>query len=152
MLRRDKSRGYALRLRRIIAHWFDICAANSPTDLSFNVRLISLTNSAGESKQQAKGVFVQMWICRLPNERAGMRGAAAWLVRNMFISSFPQCSSIYPQLSTKLSTNLFTGNGHTIVLRRDLPGDILTDSVVGVAGVVGLRGSPGERYFVGAVC
>jgi hypothetical protein len=73
-------------------------------------------------------------------------------VRWMFISSFPQYSSIYPRLSTELSTNLFTGNSPTIVLRRDLHSDFLTgSSVAGVAGVVGLHGSPVERYSVVAV-
>jgi hypothetical protein len=70
-------------------------------------------------------------------------------VRWVFISSFPQYSSIYPRLSTKLSTNLFTGNSPTIVLRRDLHSDFLTGS--SVAGVVGLHGSPVERYSVVAV-
>ena len=59
------------------------------------------------------------------------------LVRWRFIPGFPQYSSIYPRLSTKLSTNLFTGNSPTIVLRRDVYGDILTgSSVAGVVGVV----------------
>ena len=71
------------------------------------------------------------------------------LVRWRFIPSFPQYSSIYPRLSTKLSTNLFTGNSSTIVLRRDVPGDILTGSRV--VGVVGLGGSPVGRYSVVAV-
>jgi len=70
-------------------------------------------------------------------------------VRWVFISSFPQYSSIYPRLSTKLSTNLFTRNSPTIVLRGDLHGDFLTGS--SVAGVVGLRGSPVGRYTVVAV-
>jgi len=126
-----------VRLRRIIAHWFDICAANSLTDLLFNVRLISLTNSAGESKQQAKGVFVQMWICLWKWVEQVRMDQQVDPVRWVFISSFPQYSSIYPRLSTKLSTNLFTGSSPTIVLRGDLHSDFLTgSSVAGVAGVV----------------
>jgi hypothetical protein len=82
---------------------------------------------------------VQMWICLLANGRDVCVEQQVNLVRWRFIPSFPQYSSIYPRLSTKLSTNLFTGNSSTIVLRRDLHGDILTDSsVVGVAGVVGV--------------
>src|SRR5207245_8318153 len=47
------------------------------------------------------------------------------LVRRMFFPSFPQYISIYPRLSTKLSTNLFTGNSSTIVLRSNSSGTLL---------------------------